>query len=47
MMENVINKVRKLVEELGFVGIFSVLFITGICVLIGVVLYKEDRKSVV
>lgn len=41
MMENVINKVREVLEELGFVGVFSVLFITGVCVLIGVMLYKE------
>lgn len=41
MVKNVTDKVREMVEELGFVGVFSVLFITGICVLIGVVLYKE------
>ena len=34
MMENAINKVREVVEELGFVGVFSVLFITGIMLFI-------------
>lgn len=41
MVKKLMNNLQEAFSELGVVGILSVLIITGICILIGVALYKE------
>lgn len=41
MMKKLMNNLQEVFSELGVVEILSVLIITGVCILIGVALYKE------
>lgn len=41
MVKKLINNLQEVFSELGVVGILSVLIMTGVCILIGVALYKE------
>lgn len=41
MVKKLMNNLQEVFSELGVVGILSVLIITGVCILIGVALYKE------